>query len=143
MIHSFFSERAVGSLPELKGVKPRPLDHIGVIGGGTMGAGIATSALLSSLQVTLIEMTPVACEAAHRRIAGNLAGALKRGKITAEQHETILNETLTVTNDYAGLSDADLVIEAVFEDMAVKKKFSHNWTEFVSRVRSLPPTRPT
>ena len=122
MIHSFFSERAVGNLPELKGVTPRPLDHIGVIGGGTMGAGIATAALLSGFQVTLIEMTSAACEAAHGRIAGNLAGALKRGKIIAEQHQVILNETLTVANDYAGLSDADLVIEAVFEDMDVKKQ---------------------
>jgi 3-hydroxyacyl-CoA dehydrogenase len=122
MIHSFFSERAVGNLPELKGVTPRPLDHIGVIGGGTMGAGIATAALLSGFQVTLIEMTPVACEAAHGRIAGNLAGALKRGKITTEQHQVILNETLTVANDYADLSEADLVIEAVFEDMDVKKQ---------------------
>lgn len=122
MIHLFFSERAVGNLPELKGVTPRPLDHIGVIGGGTMGAGIATAALLSGFQVTLIEMTSAACEAAHGRIAGNLAGALTRGKITAEQHQVILNETLTVANDYAGLSNADLVIEAVFEDMDVKKQ---------------------
>jgi len=122
MIHSFFSERAVGNLPELKGIAPRPLDHIGVIGGGTMGAGIATAALLSGLEVTLIEMTPAACDAAHRRIAGNLAGALKRGKISTEQHQTILNKTLSVMSDYAGLSDVDLVIEAVFEDMAVKKQ---------------------
>ena len=122
MIHSFFSERAVGNLPELKGIAPRPLDHIGVIGGGTMGAGIATAALLSGLEVTLIEMTPAACDAAHGRIAGNLAGALKRGKISTEQHQTILNKTLSVMSDYAGLSDVDLVIEAVFEDMAVKKQ---------------------
>lgn len=122
MIHSFFSERAVGNLPELKGIKPRSVDHVGVIGGGTMGAGIATAALLSGLQVTMLEMTAQAGEAAHGRIAGNLAGALKRGKITTEQHETILSKTLNVIIDYAGLSDADLVIEAVFEDMDVKKK---------------------
>jgi 3-hydroxyacyl-CoA dehydrogenase len=122
MIHSFFSERAVGNLPELKGVTPRSIDHIGVIGGGTMGAGIATAALLSGLRVTLLEMTADAGEAAHGRIAGNLAGALKRGKITAEQHDTILSQTLAVITDYAGLADADLVIEAVFEEMAVKKQ---------------------
>lgn len=122
MIHSFFSERAVGNLPELKGVKPRSIDHIGVIGGGTMGAGIATAALLSGLMVTMLEMTADAGEAAHGRIAGNLAGALKRGKITAEQHDTILSKTLNVITDYAGLSDADLVIEAVFEEMSVKKQ---------------------
>ena len=55
LIHAFFSERAVGHLPEIKGVDPRPLDSMGVIGGGTMGAGIAVSALLAGLDVTLIE----------------------------------------------------------------------------------------
>ena len=122
MIHSFFSERAVGNLPELKGITTRNIDHIGVIGGGTMGAGIATAALLSGLRVTLLEMTAKAGEAAHGRIAGNLVGALTRGKITAEQHDTILSQTLAVITDYAGLADADLVIEAVFEEMAVKKQ---------------------
>jgi 3-hydroxyacyl-CoA dehydrogenase len=122
MIHSFFSERAVGNLPELKGITPRSIDHIGVIGGGTMGAGIATAALLSGLRVTMLEMTADAGEAAYGRIAGNLAGALKRGKITAEQHEAILSQALNVITDYAGLSDADMVIEAVFEEMSVKKR---------------------
>ena len=122
MIHSFFSERAVGNLAELRGITTRNIDHIGVIGGGTMGAGIATAALLSGLRVTLLEMTAEAGEAAHGRIAGNLVGALKRGKITAEQHDTILSQTLAVITDYAGLAAADLVIEAVFEEMAVKKQ---------------------
>lgn len=122
MIHSFFSERAVGNLPELKGITPRSIDHIGVIGGGTMGAGIATAALLSGLRVTMLEMTADAGEAAYGRIAGNLAGALKRGKITAEQYEAILSQALNVITDYAGLSDADMVIEAVFEEMSVKKR---------------------
>ena len=122
MIHSFFSERAVGNLPELKGITPRSIDHIGVIGGGTMGAGIATAALLSGLRVTMLEMNADAGEVAYGRIAGNLAGALKRGKITAEQHETILSQALNVITDYAGLSDADMVIEAVFEEMSVKKR---------------------
>lgn len=122
MIHSFFSERAVSNLPELKGVEPRPIDKIGVIGGGTMGAGIATAVLLSGVPVTLLEMTPEAGEAARGRITGNLAGALKRGKINAEQHEAILNKALQVVLDYDALSDVDLVIEAVFEEMSVKKQ---------------------
>mmetsp|Transcript_29565 Transcript_29565/g.58140 ORF Transcript_29565/g.58140 Transcript_29565/m.58140 type:complete len:698 (-) Transcript_29565:4685-6778(-) len=122
MIHAFFSERAVSNLPELKGVDPRPVQQIGVIGGGTMGAGIATAALLAGLHVTLVEMSPEAGEAAHKRIAGNLSGALKRGKISQDAHDMILSDTLTVATGYNSLSDADLVIEAVFEDMAVKKQ---------------------
>ncbi|MEL7100138.1 MAG: 3-hydroxyacyl-CoA dehydrogenase NAD-binding domain-containing protein [Pseudomonadota bacterium] len=122
MIHAFFSERQVSNLPELKGVEPREVAALGVIGGGTMGAGIATAALLSGLNVTMLEMTPEAGMAAGKRIEGNLSGALKRGKISAEQHEHILTKALSVTTAYDDLSDVDLVIEAVFEDMAVKKK---------------------
>lgn len=122
MIHAFFSERAVGNLPELKGVTPRDLKAIGVIGGGTMGAGIATAALLSGLDVVLIEMTVEAAEAAHGRISGNLSGALKRGKISQEKFDTLTQKALTVSTDYDGLKDVDLVVEAVFENMDVKKE---------------------
>lgn len=121
LIHAFFSERAVGKLPELKGVESRALNAIGVIGGGTMGAGIATAALLSGLRVTLLEMTPEAAEAARGRIEGNLSGALKRRKISPAQYEELTTKALTLSTDYDTLKDADLVIEAVFEDMDVKK----------------------
>jgi 3-hydroxyacyl-CoA dehydrogenase len=121
MIHAFFSERAVGNLPELKGVEPRSIAQIGVIGGGTMGAGIATAALLAGLRVHLLEMSTQAGDAARTRIAANLSGALKRGKISADQHDAILNDALQIVTDYDALSDTDLVIEAVFEDMDVKK----------------------
>ncbi|MEO9576234.1 MAG: 3-hydroxyacyl-CoA dehydrogenase NAD-binding domain-containing protein [Tateyamaria sp.] len=121
MIHAFFSERAVGNLPELKGVAPREVSRIGVIGGGTMGAGIATAALLAGLRVHLLEMSPEAGEVARGRIESNLSGALRRGKISADQHAAILGDALQVVTDYDALAEADLVIEAVFEDMAVKK----------------------
>lgn len=121
MIHAFFAERAVGNLPELKGVTPRDVAQIGVIGGGTMGAGIATAALLSGLRVVLLETSPEAGQAARARIAGNLAGALKRGKISAEQHGAMLGEALKIVTGYDALANADLVIEAVFEDMRAKK----------------------
>ncbi len=122
LIHAFFSERAVSKLPELKGVDPRPLSAIGVIGGGTMGAGIATACLLSGLNVTLLEMNADAAEAARGRIEGNLQGALKRGKLSQDQFDALTTRALTLATDYAALSDADLVIEAVFEDMEVKKQ---------------------
>ena len=121
MIHAFFSERAVSNLPELKGVEPRELKAIGVIGGGTMGAGIATAALLSGFSVVLIEMKDEAAKAAHERISGNLQGALKRGKIDQGKFDHLTGDALTVSTEYA-LSDVDLVVEAVFEDMDVKKQ---------------------
>lgn len=122
MIHAFFSERAVSNLPELKGVEPRALQSIGVIGGGTMGAGIATACLLAGMNVVLIEMSEEAATAAKERIAGNLAGALKRGKISQEKHDHLLTIALEVSQNYDSLASVDLVIEAVFEDMAVKKE---------------------
>ncbi|MBO9429522.1 3-hydroxyacyl-CoA dehydrogenase NAD-binding domain-containing protein [Sulfitobacter sp. R18_1] len=121
MIHAFFSERAVSNLPELKGVEPRALKAIGVIGGGTMGAGIATAALLSGFSVVLIEMKEEAAKAAHERISGNLQGALKRGKIDQAKFDHLTGTALTVSTEYDSLRDVDLVVEAVFEDMDVKK----------------------
>lgn len=121
MVHAFFSERAVSKLPELKGVAPRALAEIGVIGGGTMGAGIATAALLSGLKVTMLEMTDDAATAARGRIEGNLQGALKRGKISADQFTTLTTQALSLATDYNALAQVDLVVEAVFEDMSVKK----------------------
>ncbi|WP_370400253.1 3-hydroxyacyl-CoA dehydrogenase NAD-binding domain-containing protein [Sulfitobacter sp. JB4-11] len=122
LIHAFFNERAVSNLPELKGVDPRQLKSIGVIGGGTMGAGIATAALLSGLGVVLIEMREEAVEAAKGRISGNLQGALKRGKISQDQFDTLTTQTLKVSTGYDSLADVDLVVEAVFEEMSVKKE---------------------
>ena len=78
--HAFAAERAVGKLPELKDVDPRMVHQIGVIGGGTMGAGIATAALLSGLPVVLLEMSNEAAIAAKERIAGNLAGGREAWK---------------------------------------------------------------
>ncbi|MGI9503060.1 MAG: 3-hydroxyacyl-CoA dehydrogenase NAD-binding domain-containing protein, partial [Geminicoccaceae bacterium] len=120
--HVFFAERAVAKVPEIAGATPRALETAGVIGGGTMGAGIATSALLAGLQVVLIEFTKDALKAAKGRIAGNLAGALKRGKIDQARHDHLLSEALTLSMDDGDLAEADLIIEAVFEDMDVKKQ---------------------
>lgn len=122
MIHAFFAERAVSKLPELAGVSPRDVAQIGVIGGGTMGAGIATAALLSGLKVTLLEMSPEAAEGAQARVAGNLRGALSRGKIDADRFAHLTERALTLSTRYEDLAQADLIIEAVFEEMDVKKQ---------------------
>ncbi|GAA4219528.1 3-hydroxyacyl-CoA dehydrogenase [Sagittula marina] len=117
MIHAFFNDRKVSKLPELKGVAPREIASVGVIGGGTMGAGIATACLLAGLPVTLVERDEASAEKARATITGNLDAAVKRGKL--KDAESTLTKLTTVT-DYAALSDVDLAIEAVFEDMSVK-----------------------
>lgn len=122
MIHAFFSERKVASLPELKGVEPRALRRIGVIGGGTMGGGIAVACLLNGLSVTLIERDAESVEKAHNGIARTLADSVKRGKLGADARDMLLADRLLVADDYQKLAQADLIIEAVFESMPVKKE---------------------
>ena len=119
LIHAFFLERKVSSLPELNGVSPRPVASVGVIGGGTMGAGIATAALLAGLPVVLVEQQQEAADRARATIEKNLDGAVKRGKLKSAARDAV---QLVTTTDYADLSDTDLVIEAVFESMDVKRE---------------------
>ena len=122
LIHAFFSERQVGKLPEIQDVEPRTLEKVGIIGGGTMGSGIATSALLAGLTVTLIERDAEAVAKAEETVSKNLAGAVKRGKLSQEKFDAIVAGHFKAGSDYAALAEADLVIEAVFESMDVKKE---------------------
>ncbi|UWQ21524.1 3-hydroxyacyl-CoA dehydrogenase NAD-binding domain-containing protein [Jannaschia sp. W003] len=118
LIHAFFLERAVAKVPGLEGVRPRPVSHVGVVGGGTMGAGIAASCLLAGLRVTLVERDDAAAAKARATVEGILDGAVKRGKMSAAKRKGVRFETAT---DYAALGDADLAVEAVFESMDVKR----------------------
>ena len=122
LIHVFFAERKVARLPELEGVTARPVAHLGVIGGGTMGGGIAVAGLLNGLRVTLIERDAAAADKARDGIATTLADSVKRGKLTGEKRETLLAEALVTGADYAALAEADVIVEAVFESMAVKRE---------------------
>jgi len=121
LIHAFFSERKVSNLPELADVETLGVAEIGVVGGGTMGAGIATAALLKNYSVTLIEQDLTSAKKAASSIKLNLDGAVKRGKISQAQHSELLNEKLQTDTRYNALSKADLIIEAVFESMDIKK----------------------
>ena len=126
LIHAFFAERAVAKPPEINGITPRDVTHVGVIGGGTMGAGIATSAVLNGLTVTLVERDRDAANKARATITRNLDAAVKRGKLDTARRDEILSDKLSTVTGYDALSDADLVIEAVFESMDVKKEvFAH------------------
>ena len=122
LIHAFFAERKVGKLPEIQGVEGRELSQIGVIGGGTMGAAIATSALLNNFSVVLLERDAESVDKARTTIKNNLAGAVKREKLSETQCHEILSSRLKTLIDYESLSQADLIIEAVFESMEVKKE---------------------
>lgn len=121
MIHAFFNERAVSKLPELKGVTPRDVKSVGVIGGGTMGAGIAVAALLAGLVVTMVERDSAAARAGSDRVSGILQGSVKRGKLSQDKYAAIMAGGFAAVDSYDALSDVDVVIEAAFEEMGVKK----------------------
>ncbi|MBC6442585.1 MAG: enoyl-CoA hydratase/isomerase family protein [Rhodobacteraceae bacterium] len=119
--HIFLAERSATRMPELKAVAARPVETVGVVGGGTMGAGIAAACLLSGLPVTLIERDKPALLAGIDRVTSVLDASAAHGVIPAVRCETLKGE-LTGALHYTALGRADLVIEAVFEDMDVKKQ---------------------
>ncbi|MEM8985822.1 MAG: 3-hydroxyacyl-CoA dehydrogenase NAD-binding domain-containing protein [Pseudomonadota bacterium] len=121
LIHAFFSERAAARPPELTGVDPCSIQTIGVIGGGTMGAGIATAALLAGFCVTLVEQNAEGAKQASDTVENHLKGAVKRGKLSEEAFETICKHHFQAVEEYDSLEETDLVIEAVFESMDVKR----------------------
>ncbi|MEX2518926.1 MAG: 3-hydroxyacyl-CoA dehydrogenase NAD-binding domain-containing protein [Paracoccaceae bacterium] len=119
--HAFFSERAVAKPKVIAGATPREISRVVVVGGGLMGSGIATSLLQAGIAVTMIEMNAEAAEAGRGRVEANLASAVKRGLID-EAKKASMMAALTPATDYAAAAGADLAIEAVFEDMDVKRK---------------------
>jgi 3-hydroxyacyl-CoA dehydrogenase len=119
--HLFFAERDAGKIPGLgKDITARPVAKIGIVGAGTMGSGIAMCFLNAGLPVTLVETKEDALDRGTATIRGTYEAAVKKGKLSAEQLEhnmTLLTPSLQLQN----LADCDLVIEAVFEDMAIKR----------------------
>lgn len=120
LVHAFFAEREVAKAPETKAASPRPIAAVGIVGGGTMGAGIAVSVLDAGLPVTMIERDEAALARGRAHIERVYDGLLAKGRIKAEVKEAALAR-FTGSIAYEALSNVDLVIEAVFEDMAVKK----------------------
>jgi 3-hydroxyacyl-CoA dehydrogenase len=120
LIHAFFAEREVLKAPETRDAKPRALDAIGVVGGGTMGAGIAVAVLDAGLPVTMIERDDASLARGRAHIEKVYDGLIAKGRLSAEQKAQIMTRWSGSTS-YDALAGADLVIEAVFEDLAVKQ----------------------
>jgi len=120
LIHAFFGERAVSNIPEAKG-DTRPLAKVGVIGGGTMGSGITTSCLMAGIPVRLIEVAQDGLDRGVATITKNLDGAVSRGKMSSDKRDAAL-AMLEPSIAMEDLADVDLVIEAVFEKMEIKKE---------------------
>ncbi|MCO6179349.1 3-hydroxyacyl-CoA dehydrogenase NAD-binding domain-containing protein [Ciceribacter sp. RN22] len=119
--HVFFAERAAPRPAPLAGIETRPLRNAAVIGGGTMGAGIAAAFRDAGLPVILIERDDAAVERGLANLKAIFDGAVKRGRLTEVAAEARLAGVIGST-DYAALADCDLVIEAVFEELSVKRQ---------------------
>lgn len=104
--------------------EPKSLEKIAVIGGGLMGAGIAISLLTAGKSLKLLERNHELAQKAKAHILGELETFTKKGKINTPTETLIRN--LTVTHEVDSLRDSDLVIEAVFEDLDVKRAVFHN-----------------
>ena len=121
MIRSLFinMQRAQKLASRPKDVAEAKLKKIAVLGAGMMGAGIAYVSAQAGLEVVLIDSTDAAAQKGKGYSEKLLDGAIAKGRSTAEK-KTALLARITPTTSYAGLADCDLVIEAVFEDRAIK-----------------------
>jgi 3-hydroxyacyl-CoA dehydrogenase len=119
--HAFFGERAASKIPDVPPETPvRRLGTVAVIGAGTMGGGIAMNFLNAGVPVTILETKQEALDKGLATIRKNYEASVKRGKMTPEQLDQRM-KLLRPTLSYDDVKDADMAIEAVFEDMGVKE----------------------
>ena len=120
--HAFFGERAASKIPDVPEDTPqRKIEKVAVIGAGTMGGGISMNFLNAGIPVTILEMKQEALDRGIGVMRKNYESQVKRGKLKADKYEQRM-ALLKTTLSYDDIKDADLVIEAVFEELGVKEK---------------------
>lgn len=119
LVHAFLSERATAKAPETRIAKSRPLHAIGVVGGGTMGAGIAVAMLDSGLEVLLVERDAAALARGLSNVGRVYDGLIAKGRLSQQKRDETLSR-LRGSLEFDDLKSIDLVVEAVFEEMQVK-----------------------
>ena len=118
----FFAERTARKIPDVPAtVKPLPIKRVAVIGSGTMGGGIAMVFANAGMQVKLVDISQEALDKGLSVVKGNYDISVGRGSMARDKADAALARISGTTN-YADLADRDLVIEAVFEDMALKRR---------------------
>ncbi|WP_284337778.1 3-hydroxyacyl-CoA dehydrogenase NAD-binding domain-containing protein [Comamonas sp. NoAH] len=120
LIHAFFAERETAKIPEAKAAAPRAFNKLAIIGGGTMGAGITVAALDAGYPVIMVERDAESIARGHANVEKVYNGLIAKGRMTEEGKAAILAR-YTPSTSYDDLKEVDLVIEAVFEDLEVKK----------------------
>ncbi len=120
--HAFFAMRAAAKIPDVPSGTPlRAVKSVAVIGAGTMGGGIAMNFANAGIPVTVLETTQAALDKGLGTVRKNYENTLKKGRLTQIEFDRRIN-LITGTLAYDDLKSADLIIEAVFEDMQVKKQ---------------------
>ncbi len=120
--HAFFAERATSKIPDVPEDTPRrEIRKVAVIGAGTMGGGISMNFLNAGIPVVILEMKQEALDRGLATIRKNYEGQVKKGKLKEDKYQQRM-ALLSTTLSYADIGDADLVIEAVFEDLGVKQQ---------------------
>jgi len=120
--HLFYAEREVRKIPGLAAnIAPRPIARVGIVGAGTMGGGIAMCCANVGIPVTLVDATQQNLDRGMATIRKNYERSVSRGSLKPEQLEERI-KLISPTLDYSALANADLIIEAVFENLALKKE---------------------
>jgi 3-hydroxyacyl-CoA dehydrogenase len=120
--HLFFAERACNKVADVPASTPlRPVAKVAVIGGGTMGGGIAMNFVNAGIPVVLKEINQQALDRGLAIIRGNYENTVKKGRMSPAQLEQNMG-LISGALDYSGVGDCDLIVEAVFENMALKKE---------------------
>ncbi len=119
--HVFFAERELHKIPGLPAAEPHDIKSAGVIGAGTMGTGIAITFATAGIPVKVIDSNDEAVEKAKQTVMGMFMYQVQKGKLTQEEAWK-RGQSIVFTDDYNELADADVVVEAVFESMDVKRQ---------------------
>ena len=120
LVHAFFAEREVAKVPEARAAQPRAIARVGIVGGGTMGAGIAVAMLDAGLPVTMVERDAASLARGRANVEKVYDAQVAKGRLGAEARAQVLARFDGAVT-YDALAGVDLAVEAVFEDMAVKK----------------------
>ncbi|KAH7842461.1 hypothetical protein Vadar_005567 [Vaccinium darrowii] len=123
LVHIFFAQRGTSKVPGItdRGLVPRRIKKVAILGGGLMGSGIATALILSNYPVILKEVNDKFLQAGVGRVRANLQSRVKKGNMTQEKFEKTLS-LLKGVLDYESFRDVDMVIEAVIENVSLKQQ---------------------
>ncbi|HZY99373.1 MAG TPA: 3-hydroxyacyl-CoA dehydrogenase NAD-binding domain-containing protein [Candidatus Baltobacteraceae bacterium] len=118
--HIFFAERELSKIPGLPAAEPLDVKKAGVVGAGTMGSGIAITFAQAGIPVVVVDSNDEAVDKARQTVMGMFMYQVQKGKLTQEEAWK-RGQSIKFTDDWSELADADVVVEAVFENIDVKK----------------------